>query len=210
MVRRSSRPNPTWRPASLLTPDWPISPAGGPIAACWHFFHMPTLVRPSTPIRVAPSVPAMVIRPSTVVRITPVTVIEIRPTHITPTTIRPAIVTPIVPVIAETVQPPQRGAWDERGWTRTRDGGREVYEGHYQVGDRRFRGRIEIGRRPRNIQAYVLNPPGEIRRHRHHACFQQFGNGTGWYILHWQRAPRNVDEALLYFEQILDESINNR
>ncbi|MBK9214615.1 MAG: hypothetical protein IPM59_03310 [Chloracidobacterium sp.] len=170
---------------------------------------MPTLITPSAPITVRPTGPATIIRPSSVVTITPLNVIQIRPTPIAATMVRPAAVTPVTPVRAETVQPARRGAWDERGWTRRRDGDREVYEGHYQVGDHRFRGRIEVGRR-RRIQAYVYNPPREIRRHRHHACFQQFGIGTGWYILHWQRSPRNVDEALLYFEQILDESINNR
>lgn len=170
---------------------------------------MATLITPSTPITVRLTRPATVIRASPVVTITPVRVIEIRPSPIAATMVRPAAVTPIMPVRSETVQPPQRGAWDERGWTRRLDGDREVYEGQYQVGGRRFRGRVEVGRR-RHIQAYVYDPPREIRRHRHHACFQQFGVGTGWYILHWQRSPRNVDEALLYFEQILDESINNR
>ena len=170
---------------------------------------MPTLIRPSNPIAVGPSGSPLIIRPSTLVQVRPRTLLEIRPSQTTSVTIRPAIATAIMPIRAETIRPPERGAWDERGWTRRRDGNNEVYEGQYQVGDRRFRGRIEVGRRNR-IQAYIHEPPREIRRHRHHACFQQHGMGTGWYILHWQRSPRNVDEALLYFEQILDESINNR
>ncbi len=177
---------------------------------------MPTLIRPSISITVGPSGPQVTIRPSgpqvtirpsTVIQVGPRITIEIRP--VTTATVVPTTAIPILPTIAATVQPPERGAWDERGWTRRSDAGSEIYEGQYQVGDRRFRGRIEVGRGNR-ITAYIHEPPHEIRRHRHHACFQQHGIGTGWFILHWQRSPRNVDEALLYFEQILDESINNR
>ena len=170
---------------------------------------MPTLIRPSIPVAVGPSGPPLIIRPSTLVQVRPRTLLEIRPSQITSVTIRPAMATAIMPIMAETVRPPERGAWDERGWTRRRDGNNDIFEGQYQIGHRRFRGRIEVGRR-NQIKAYIHEPPREIRRHRHHACFQQHRMGTGWYILHWQRSPRNVDEALLYFEQILDESINNR
>lgn len=170
---------------------------------------MPTLIRPSIPIAVRRSSQLMAIRPSAVVQIGPSMLIAVRPVEVVTVRITPAIGTRIVPTRSETVRPPDRGAWDERGWVRRRDGNKEIYEGHYQVGNRHFRGRIEVGRRGR-IQAFVHDPPREIRQHRHHACFQQFGSGTGWYVLHWQQSPRNVDEALLYFEQILDESINNR
>ena len=186
------------------------SPAGGPnrLLAFIKITSMTTLITPSTPITVRPSVPPVTIQPASVIHIRPRSVVEIRPALFTSWTVRPTISTSIAPARAETVRPPERGAWDERGWTRRRDARNEVYEGEYQVGDRRFRGRIEVGRTNR-IQAYIHEPPREIRRHRHHACFQQYGIGTGWYVLHWSRAPRNVDEALLYFEQILDESINN-
>ena len=170
---------------------------------------MPTTIIPTTPIIVRPLRSIPTIRPSAPLRVTPTVVLEIKPVRVALTRIRPTAATSIAPVRTETVRPPERGAWDERGWTRRRDGDKDIYEGVYQVGDRRFRGRIEVGRR-RRIQAFVHNPPREIRRHRHHACFQQYGSGTDWFILHWQRSPRNVDEALLYFEQILDESINNR
>ena len=170
---------------------------------------MPTLIRSSIPVTVRSSGPPITIRPRAIVHVTPRTVIEVSPVPVTAVTITPVRATPIIPIRPETVRPPDRGAWDERGWTRRREGNDEIYEGHYQVGDRRFRGKVKVGRRHR-IEAFIYDPPREIRRHRHHACFQQIGIGTGWYVLHWQRSPRNVDEALLYFEQILDESINNR
>lgn len=170
---------------------------------------MPTLIIPSIPIVVRPAAPVVTIRRAEAVQVRPVPVTVIRPTYTTPVRVTPVRAAAIAPTRAATVQPPRRGAWDERGWTRRRDGNNELYEGHYQVGAQRFRGRIEVGRRGR-IQAFIHNPPRDIRRHRHHACFQQVGIGTGWYVLHWQRSPRNVDEALLYFEQVLDESINGR
>ncbi len=179
-------------------------------SGCWHLnsTHMPTLINPSTLITVRPSGAAVTIRPSSPVQVSPRPLFEISRVHVESITVRPGSATPIGPARAETVRPPERGAWDERGWIRRRGGNNDVYEGEYQVGRRRFRGRIEVRRN--RIQAYIYEPPREIRRHRHHACFQQHGTGTGWFILHWQRSPRNVDEALLYFEQILDESINNR
>lgn len=170
---------------------------------------MATLIRPLTPTVIRPSGAVIAIRPREIIEVRPAVYTVIRPATPVTIAVRPAVVTTVQPVAVETITPPDRGAWEERGWSRRRDRNNDVYEGLYVVGTRRFRGRIEVGR-GRRISAYVLNPPREIRRHRHHACFQQFGIGTGWYILHWQRSPRNVDEALLYFEQILDESINGR
>jgi len=170
---------------------------------------MPTLIRASVPVAVRSSGPLLRIIPSRAVQVIRRAVVHVGPRRITTVTARSTVVIPINPVRAESVDRPPRLAWDERGWTRQQDGDAEVYDGYYQVGDRSFRGRIKVGRRNR-IQAYIHEPPEEIRRHRHHACFQQYGTGTGWYILHWQRAPQNVDEALLYFEQVLDESIHNR
>lgn len=152
---------------------------------------MTTLIRPTHPIVIKPSAEAYVVRPSSVTQIVPSDVAVLR----------------VVPVEAATVRPPDRGAWDERGWIRKRDRGLEIYEGQYQIGTRRFTGRIEVERRGR-ISAFIHNPPKEIRRHRHRACFQQVGVGTGWFRLHWSRSPQNVDEAILYFERVLDESFN--
>lgn len=160
---------------------------------------MTTLITPSTPVVITPSAGVITIRPSAVVRVHQVNVTRINPS--------PVAAVRVAPVRPATVRPPDRGAWDERGWSRRTEGGRELYEGSYQVGTRRFRGRIEVERRGR-ISAFIHNPPTEIRRHRHHACFQQVGIGTGWFCLHWRRSPRNVDEAILYFEQVLAESFN--
>lgn len=152
---------------------------------------MTTLIRPSNPIVIRTNTEVYVVRPLSVTQIVP----------------REAAVVRVAPVKAATIRPPDRGAWDERGWRRRGERGREIYEGQYQVGTRRFTGRIEVERRGR-ISAFIHNPPTEIRRHRHRACFQQVGIGTGWFRLHWRRDPENVDEAILYFERVLDESLN--
>lgn len=157
------------------------------------------LIRPSKPIVIKRSAEPIVIHPSNTVRIEPMPITRIVANPVSAIRVRPAR--------QATIRPPARGAWDERGWVRRMDGRHEVFEGHYQAGGRRFTGRIEVGRGGR-ISAFIQNPPAEIRRHRHHACFQQVGVGTGWFRLHWRRSPGNVDEAILYFEQMLDESIN--
>ena len=168
---------------------------------------MHTVIGPSTPVVIRPLDPPVVVSPSVPLRVSPGAPIVVK--RSAPTVVSRVSVATVGRIPAETIVSPVRSAWDEKGWTRRREQDKDVYEGSYQVGKRRFRGRIEVGRRNR-IRAYILNPPAEIRRHRHRACFQQVGIGTGWQCLHWQRSPRTVDEALLYFEQVLDESIHGR
>ena len=160
-----------------------------------------TVISPSQPIVVTPpSREVITVRPiqREAVVIKPASVVLIEPKAVEVMTIQPSR--------AVTVQPPERGAWDERGWTRIVNGNREIYEGYYMVGRRRFRGRIETRTRGRNVRAYIYNPPPEIKRHPHGACFQ-FVNDD-WFYLHWARPARNVDDAILYMERVLDESIN--
>lgn len=160
-----------------------------------------TVISPSQPIVITPTREVITVRPiqrkAVVIKPAPVVVIE--PKAVEVLTIQPSRTV--------TVEPPERGAWDERGWTHSVNGNRETYEGYYTVGARRFQGRIEVrGRRGQNIAAYIHNPPPEIKRHRHSACFQLARND--WFYLHWARPARNVDDAILYMERVLDESIN--
>jgi hypothetical protein len=173
--------------------------------------HAPIAIHPSShrPIRIVPSQETITIRPACPLQIRPSshefgavrpqTLISIRPTQAFAAAVRPA---PRVKV-----DPPQRGAWDERGWTRRTEGRNEIYAGNYQAGQRTFAGRIQIEERSRRITAFIHNPPREIKRHRKGPCFQQYGIGTGWFVLHWRRPAQNVDDAILYMERILDESI---
>ena len=104
------------------------------------------------------------------------------------------------------VKPPRRGAWDERGWSKSSVGKKETYEGFYQVGKRRFQGRIEIGVWVNRISMYIHDPPSEIKKHEHRACFQLVKNG--WFLLHWSTPAQSVDDAILYMEKILWESLH--
>ena len=156
-----------------------------------------TVIKPSQPVVVKPAAELIAVMPRNTVVVKPAPVFVIQP--------KTAEVVTVQPTRAVTVTPPERGAWDERGWTRIINDGREIYEGYYVVGSRKFRGRIET-RGGRNIAVYIFNPPGEVKRHRHGACFQLVNNN--WFHLHWSRPARNVDDAILYMERVLDESLN--
>lgn len=105
--------------------------------------------------------------------------------------------------------PPRRGAWEEKGWRKHQRAGFEVYTGQFSArkNDRsvrcRFPGRIEIQRS--GIAVFVQDPPEGIRTHPKSACFAYLQDG--WFQLHWHLSPKNVDDALLYMERILAESL---
>jgi len=172
----------------------------------------PTVIQPivRTPIIVEPDNSVITITPAPVVQIKPTIApsqsVVIRPQEIVTVIASTDPVAVVSPSQAVRVEPPQRGAWDERGWIRQTDNRREIYEGFYTVGNRRFQGRIEARTRGHNVSAYIYEPPPEIKNHPHGACFQQVRDG--WFILHWARAARNVDDAILYMERVLDESLN--
>lgn len=158
----------------------------------------PIMITPSEPIRITPSASnPIVVKPSNTVVITPEKRESIK----------------VSPSVAVTIKPPDRGAWDERGWTKRNENGTETFEGFFQVNHRkrcqllRFRGRIQIsGWSGQKISIYILNPPPEVKSHRHGPCFQLLRDG--WFNLHWSRPARNVDDAILYMEKVLDESLN--
>lgn len=117
----------------------------------------------------------------------------------------PLVIGPSDPII---VEPPQRPAWDERGWKRRMLNGTTAYDGKYRVGksDGRqlsFPGHIRVT--DRVPVAYIADPPPDIKRHAKGPCFQLAQ--PPWFRVHWHRPPRNVDDALLYVERILDEAV---
>jgi hypothetical protein len=156
----------------------------------------PTLVSPARAVQITPVAPAVVVRvsapPPFVIQPSPAANVTIHPTR------------------AISIQPPQRGAWDERGWTRRTNQGQDIYEGSYQVMERRsgrqrsFDGRIAVNQG--HITAYISDPPAEIKKHRHGPCFQL--HRVPWFQLHWNRPAQNPDDAILYMERVLDESLN--
>lgn len=137
---------------------------------------------------------------------------------------RPIHVGPVEPIVIErsrtvvtaapgrivTIEPPQRGAWDEKGWVLTKKGERRIYDGQYEVVQRRvglrrqFPGRVAVS--ANETIAYIAGPPAEIKHHPKGPCFMRF-NDT-WFRVNWHRAAKNVDDAILYVEKVLDEAIN--
>lgn len=111
---------------------------------------------------------------------------------------------------ATVVETPNRPYWDEKGWTCVTENGRRQYLGVYRVLDRNrrveltFPGRV-IEERDR-VHAYISKPPAQCRQHAKWPCFSHQGEGI--YRLEWYRAASNPDEAILYFERILDEAVN--
>ena len=122
---------------------------------------------------------------------------------------RPVVVAPS-PQTSVIIGPRTRGAWDQLGWTRSKQGNRNVYEGFYQVENRRtrqkyrFRGRVIVT--GRDFVIYVADPPAKIKDHPKGPCFAL--ENPPWFRLHWHRPPKNVDDAILYMEKILYEVLN--
>ncbi|MGI8467006.1 MAG: hypothetical protein ACR2N3_00970 [Pyrinomonadaceae bacterium] len=155
-----------------------------------------TLIKPNQPIVVKPALEVVTIKLCRTIVVKPLPAVVIQPKSV--------VVIAVQPARAVTVAPPVRGAWDERGWSRNLNGERETYEGYFAVGTHKFRGCIETRNRGRDITAYIYNPPREVKYHPHRACFQLVGDN--WFHLHWSRPARNVDDAILYMERVLDES----
>jgi hypothetical protein len=102
----------------------------------------------------------------------------------------------------------QRAAWDEKEWIRSIHNSRVVYTGYFRASHngrmRQFAGRIvETRSAP---EAYIADPPPEIKRHPKGPCFAL--TRDGWFRVHWHRAPADVDNAILYVEKVLNESFN--
>lgn len=149
---------------------------------------------PALPLRIEPPAPVRV-APSPVVRVTAAPVVRVEPS---------------APQPALAVAPPPRGAWQERGWEQGEERGQTMYTGDYQVRERAagvprsFRGRVIL--QGGKAEAYIADPPPEAARHAKWTCFHQVGGP--WYHVNWRTPARNVDEAILYLEMILDEAIN--
>ena len=116
----------------------------------------------------------------------------------------------VAPARPHRVSEARRPLWDAKGWQQVVSGGRKAFEGRYEVRDRssgapfRFKGRVVLAMF--SLKTYIEDPPASIRRHPKGPCFALVEGS--WFRIHWHRAPRDVDEAILYVERVLDESIN--
>src|SRR5262245_33046195 len=76
----------------------------------------------------------------------------------------------------EVIRRAERPYWQERGWVR--QGNR--YTGNYQTRYGSFKGTIDqMG--TNSFQFFIFDPPPEMKRHSHWACFQARG-GNGYQV----------------------------
>lgn len=148
--------------------------------------------------------------PSSPVVARPVVRVTVGPAAPAPIVVAPPAARPVVvrlpPIVVSEVP---RAAWDAKGWERRTAPRGATYTGAYEVARRggpilRFAGRIE--QRGERIDAYVADPPESIRRHPKGQCFALIEDGL--FKVHWHRAPRNVDNAILYVERVLAEALS--
>jgi hypothetical protein len=152
----------------------------------------------------------------------PQKVITVRPSRETIPTLGPiqahpaVVVTPsrtirIEPAVGQIVQPPPRGVWDENGWSHQASGRDHIYQGTYRVYDPRrhqfsqYHGRIV--ERGNEIIPYIADPPYQIKHHPKGPCFVL--ESTPWFRVHWHHPARNVDDAILYIQKVLEEALNH-
>ena len=156
-----------------------------------------TVPRPRVTFTVGPGLPPVVVTPAPVVVVAP---LGAALPKVLPAVVGPADIMSVAPL--------PRAAWDERGWTPTERSTATFYEGNYIVKRHgtpcRFRGRIVV--QGTSVMAYIADPPSAIRRHPKGPCFQL--SNPPWFRVHWHRPATNVDDALLYVEQVLDEALN--
>ena len=133
-------------------------------------------------------------RGKTIIRPSPVILINPGPTQL------------ISPGASIIIRPQPRGVWDDQGWYREANFEGQCYTGYYQVTSKNgqkysFPGKIITTRI--EVQAYISNPPAQIKRHEKGPCFQLAD--PPWFFVHWHIQPTKVDDAILYIENILYE-----
>lgn len=92
--------------------------------------------------------------------------------------------------------------WQERGWRFV--GG--AYSGTYQTPHGSFLGRIE-DRGYNHFRFYITDPPRELRRSAHWACFQPRGHKG--YLVHMARRPTDVSSGILTIERLITEAFES-
>jgi hypothetical protein len=90
--------------------------------------------------------------------------------------------------------------WEEQGWKLKG----YTLEGWYRNMRAAFRGHIKLYDSG-DHQYFVVDPPPQLQKHSHGACFRYQGNGTYW--VHFNKKPSNVDEGIQTIEVILREAI---
>lgn len=92
--------------------------------------------------------------------------------------------------------------WEEQGWKLTR--ANDQLNGYFRTMHESFIGRVDLDETG-DHRYFVKDPPPGLARHPHGPCFMHHGNG--WYWVHFNVKPRNVDAGLVAIEIILREAI---
>lgn len=101
------------------------------------------------------------------------------------------------------VEPKYRPYWQMQDWTP--DGDRLI--GEYKTPLGSFVGYVNNFRSQRP-QFFIVNPPKQLSRHSHHACFQKKGNGHTW--IHFGIKPTDPDSGIREIEKVLTEALRLR
>ena len=89
--------------------------------------------------------------------------------------------------------------FQRRGWRTEGKWLRGYYRTRYGAFEGKIRRRMEG---PGDF--YIRNPPSELKRHRHWACFSK--SNDGWYSLHFATVPKSTCEGIKAMELMLLES----
>ena len=92
--------------------------------------------------------------------------------------------------------------WEENGWRLNLNIGR--LNGHYRTLYQSFKGKVELDDTG-DHRYFIADPPPGLKNHPHGACFMY--QGDGWYWVHFNVKPRNVDAGLVSIETILREAM---
>ncbi|MEZ5359849.1 MAG: hypothetical protein R3F48_13600 [Candidatus Zixiibacteriota bacterium] len=77
------------------------------------------------------------------------------------------------------------------------------YFGFYRTWYHTFEGKI----RKRSLHCgdfFIREPPYELKNHPHWVCFHSKGNG--WYEIHFDKAPKSLEEGIRCIEVVLIEA----
>jgi hypothetical protein len=92
--------------------------------------------------------------------------------------------------------------WQEAGWSKKAN----VYQGNYQTRYGAYQGWIEE-RSPHQISFFILEPPREVLRSSHGACFQP--RNDRWFNVHMSTPPKDVSSGIVAVERLVSECFRN-
>lgn len=99
----------------------------------------------------------------------------------------------------EVVRRQQIPYWQQRGWTRSGN----LYTGNYQTPYGAFSGMAE-DQGGNFFRFYLFDPPAEVRRSSHWACFQPRRNKG--YLVHMATMPADIGSGIMTIERLITEA----